>query len=67
MITELLTYAVQFLQAQSWYGIITSVVALASAIAAATPTPKPGSKLSGIYKVIDLLAVNIGHAKDKGK
>lgn len=67
MITEIFTYAVQFLQAQSWFNIVTSVVTLASAIAAATPTPKPNTKLANIYKVVDFLAVNVGHAKDTGK
>lgn len=67
MITELLTSAIQFLQGQSWFGIVTSVIALASTIAAATPTPKPNTKLANIYKVVDFLAVNVGHAKDTGK
>lgn len=47
--------------------IITLTVALASAIAAVTPTPKPGTFLSKLYTLIDFAAVNIGKAKDKGK
>lgn len=43
--------------------IITAVVALASAICAVTPTPKPGSLRAKIYKVIEVLALNIGKAK----
>tara|TARA_R110002020_G_scaffold22733_1_gene76430 strand:- start:1526 stop:1702 length:177 start_codon:yes stop_codon:yes gene_type:complete len=45
--------------------ILTGVVALASAIAALTPTPKDDTIVGKIYKVIDLLALNVGKAKDK--
>lgn len=45
--------------------IITGVVAVASAIAALTPTPKDDSWVKKIYKVVDLLALNVGKAKDK--
>ena len=46
-------------------GIITGVVALASAIAALTPTPRDDGWVSKAYKLIDLLALNVGKAKDK--
>ena len=46
-------------------GIITGVVALASAIAALTPTPKDDGWVKKAYKVVDLLALNVGKAKDK--
>ena len=46
-------------------GIITGVVALASAIAALTHTPKDDGWVKKAYKVIDLLALNVGKAKDK--
>ena len=55
-----------FISEQSWFGIVTAVIALASAIAAATPTPKPGTVLAKLYAVIDFLALNIGKAKDDG-
>ena len=48
-------------------GIITGVVALASAIAALTPTPKDDGWVKKAYKVVDLLALNVGKAKDKGE
>jgi hypothetical protein len=51
---------------QSWFSIVTAVIALASAIAAATPTPKEGTVLAKLYAVIDFLALNIGKAKDVG-
>jgi hypothetical protein len=58
---------VNFVQTQSWFGIFTAAVTLASAIAAATPTPKAGSVLAKAYALIDFLALNFGKAKDKGK
>lgn len=64
--TEIFTQALEFFQSQSWYNVVSSVIALASAIAALTPTPSPTSKFAWIYKVIDFLALNIGKAKDKG-
>ena len=41
------------------------VVTAASAIAAATPTPKDDQILGKIYRIIDLLAINIAKAKDR--
>ena len=49
-----------------WFILVTSLVTLASAVAAVTPTPKKGSFLSKVYKVIDILAFNIGKAKYVG-
>lgn len=50
-----------------WVKVATAVVTLASAVAAATPTPKPGSVWAKVYAVIDFLALNIGKAKQNGK
>ena len=44
---------------------ITAIVAIASLVAAVTPTPKGDKFLGKLYKVIDFLALNIGKAKDK--
>lgn len=41
------------------------VVAVASAIASVTPTPKDDEWIAKIYKVIDVLAINVGKAKDR--
>ena len=38
---------------------------IASLVAAVTPTPKGDKLLAKLYKGIDLLALNIGKAKDK--
>jgi len=46
-------------------GILTSVVAAASAIAALTPTPKDDGWVKKIYGLLDMLALNVGKAKDK--
>ena len=53
---------------------VTSSIAAASAIAALTPTPKDdqfvdGAKrwVSKAYRILDLLALNVGTAKQTGK
>jgi|TARA_R110000803_G_C11711977_1_gene287052 hypothetical protein len=45
---------------------VTAIVTIASIIAASTPTPKDDAWIGKIYKFIDLLALNILKAKDKG-
>ena len=50
------------INALSW---ITIVVTVASLIAASTPTPKDDVWIGKLYKFIDLLALNIGKAKQK--
>jgi hypothetical protein len=45
--------------------VITMIVTAASLIAASTPTPKDDVWISKLYKLIDLLALNVGKAKDK--
>ena len=42
----------------------TAVVAGCSAIAAMTPTPTDDSMVANAYKVIELLAINVGKAKE---
>ena len=45
--------------------IITMIVTVASLIAASTPTPKDDIWIGKLYKLVDLLALNIGKAKQK--
>jgi hypothetical protein len=47
------------------FGIVTAVIAAASAIAALTPTPKDDTIIGKAYKLIDWLALNVFKAKDK--
>ena len=51
------------------FGIVTAVIAAASAIAALTPTPKDDTFIGKAYKVVDWLALyrkrNVFKAKDK--
>ena len=42
---------------------VTTIVTIASIIAASTPTPKDDEWIAKLYKFIDLLAINIGKAK----
>ena len=44
---------------------ITAIIAIASLVAAVTPTPQGDKWSAKLYKLIDLLALNIGKAKDK--
>ena len=44
---------------------ITIIVTVASLIAASTPTPIDDKWIGKLYKLLDLLALNIGKAKDK--
>ena len=50
-----------------WFGVLTAAIAFASAITAATPTPKKGTFWAKIYALIDWAALNIGKSKDKGE
>ena len=56
----------QFLPNANWFAVVTALVTLASAITAATPTPAPGTLLAKLYKLIEILALNIGKSKDTG-
>jgi len=47
------------------FNIVTAAVALASGIAAVTPTPKDDEWVAVAYKYLDMVALNIGLAKDK--
>ena len=47
------------------FGVVTSVIAAASAIAALTPTPKDDTFIGKAYKVINWLALNVFNAKSK--
>ena len=43
--------------------VVTSIVTLASIVAALTPTPKDDVWIGKLYKLVDVLAINIGKAK----
>jgi hypothetical protein len=65
MTETIIPIIIELVKAYPWFPVVTSVVTLASAVAAATPTPKAGSVWSKVYKVIDIFALNFGKAKDK--
>ena len=44
---------------------ITIIVTVSSLIAASTPTPKDDVWIGKLYKLVDLLALNIGKAKQQ--
>lgn len=47
------------------FQIGTAVVAAAAVITAATPTKKDDAIFAAVRKVLDVLAFNVGHAKNK--
>jgi hypothetical protein len=49
----------------AWLNALTGLVAAASAVSALTPTPKDDRFLGRAYKLLDILALNIGFAKDR--
>ena len=44
----------------------TAAVTACSAIAAVMPTPKDDAAVAWAYKILDIVALNFGKAKDKG-
>ena len=46
-----------------WLGIITGVVCGASIICALTPSPKDDAMIGKLYKILEMMALNIGKAK----
>ena len=49
------------------FNVLTAAVALASAIAALTPTPQDDVWVAKAYKLLDIIALNIGKAKQQVK
>ena len=45
--------------------VATAIVTAASGVAALTPTPKDDPLAKAAYSVIDILALNVGRAKDR--
>jgi len=46
-------------------GYAATVIAIASAITALTPTPKDDKLIGQLYKIIEYCALAVGKAKDK--
>lgn len=46
-----------------WIEAVLALVGAASAVAAATPTRKDDDIVGAISRVIDVVALNVGHAK----
>ena len=43
------------------------IIVACAMIAAVTPTPKDDAWMAKLYKIIDIVGLNFGFAKDKGK
>ncbi len=46
---------------------LTGIIAIASIFIAGTATPDPDSVLGKVYKVVELLSLTVGKAKETGK
>ncbi|MDX5361865.1 MAG: hypothetical protein LPL00_10375 [Alphaproteobacteria bacterium] len=49
----------------AWLTAILGLVAAASAITALTPTPRDDEIAGKLYRIVEVLALNIGRAKDQ--
>ena len=49
------------------FNVLTAAVALASTVAALTPTPTDDAWVAKAYKLLDVIALNIGKAKQQVK
>ena len=58
---EIFTYV--FDNSDKIIAVVTAVIAVASAIAALTPTPDDDTLVGKAYRIVDWLALNIGKAK----
>jgi|TARA_R100000808_G_scaffold9844_1_gene26719 hypothetical protein len=45
--------------------LIMAIISVSSIIAAVTPTPKDDVWIGKLYKLIDMMALNVGKAKQK--
>lgn len=43
--------------------VASMVISVCSIVAALTPTPKDDAWMAKLYRFIDIMAVNVGHAK----
>ena len=62
--TQIIPQLLPLISSSPWFNVATAVIALASATAAVTKTPKTGAAAK-FYSVIDFLALNFFHAKEK--
>ena len=49
----------------AWLNAILAVVSAASAITALTPTPRDDQFVGRLYRILEMLALNVGKAKDQ--
>ncbi len=59
---ELLQFCL--MHSSEFFEIVFAVVSVASLITALTPTPRDDEMVGRIYRIIEAVALNVGHAKD---
>mgnify|MGYP000102800700 CR=1 FL=1 len=60
---EIITFITE--NKQQVIGVLTSIVAVASAICALTPTPKDDGIVRKLYVIVEWMALNIGKSKQR--
>jgi len=53
-------------QVEGFLAVLGTVVTAASALAAATPTPPPGTRAARLYRYLEIAALLVGRAKETG-
>ncbi len=48
-----------------WVAYATAAVTVFSAVAALVPTPAAGTIWAKVYKIVDVVAINVGRAKER--
>lgn len=61
----LMAFANFFDHLPDWLNAVTGVIAAASAVTALTPTPKDDRVVGKVYKILQILALNVGFARDR--
>ena len=65
MIETLSHFSALWASLPDWFAALTGVVTAASAVTALTPTPHDDRFVSKAYRILEIVALNIGHAKDR--
>src|SRR5260370_66833 len=53
-------------QVETFLAVLGTIVTAASALAAATPTPAPGTRAARLYRYLEIAALLVGRAKETG-
>jgi hypothetical protein len=55
--------AIELLKDKNWFDVATNIIAISSLVCALTPKPSRNTRLAKVYKVVEILALNILRAR----